>query len=254
MAWVESPANPTLALTDFAAVSAWAKVSGIVTVADNTFSTPLGSKPLSHGIDIVVHSATKYLAGHGDLLAGAVLTSRTLKNQVLPWLDHLGSGLDAHGAWLLRRGLSTFPLRFKKHQENALFVAERLQGEEGVETVLYPGLPDFAQRELFERQMLGGGGVVSIVLAEGEGQALKFLSALGLCKIARSLGEPCTLIAHPWSMHYRALSASEKLEGGIDPGLIRIAIGLEDPQDVAGDIQQAVKRSCEATGRFDPVI
>lgn len=254
LAWVESPANPTLALTDFAAVASWAHDNGVLTVADNTFSTPLASKPLTHGIDIVVHSATKYLAGHGDLLAGAILTSRMLKNQVLPWLDHLGSGLDAHGAWLLRRGLSTYSLRFKRHQENAQFVAERLKGIVGVSEVLYPGLSDFRQRLLFEKQMAGGGGVLSIILGGGDPQAHRFLSALRLCKIARSLGEPCTLIAHPGSMHYRALSSAEKLDGGIDPGLIRIAVGLEDPTDVSDDLQQAIAWSNEPVGRFDPVI
>jgi methionine-gamma-lyase len=240
LAWIESPANPTLSLTDFAAVSGWAREQGILTVADNTFSTPLASKPLQFGVDVVVHSATKYLAGHGDLLAGAILTSRRLKNVVLPWLDHLGSGLDAHGAWLLRRGLDTFPLRFERHQNNALAVAEGLLGVDSVANVFYPGLPSFAQRVLFLTQMQGGGGVVSFVLGGGEEQALRFLKGLRRCAIARSLGEPSTLIAHPWSMHYAALSAEDKSLAGIDPGLIRVAVGLEEPAIILEDLAQAI--------------
>ncbi|HWD40691.1 MAG TPA: aminotransferase class I/II-fold pyridoxal phosphate-dependent enzyme [Fimbriimonas sp.] len=243
VAWLETPANPTLDLTDIAAVCGWAKANGVLTVADNTFSTPLGSRPISFGCDVVVHSATKYLAGHGDLLAGAILTSRALKSRILPWLDHLGSALHAHGAWLLRRGLSTFHLRYRRHQENALAVALDLQNVASVRSVLYPGLPGFPQRELFERQMQGAGGVLSFVLEGGEEQARNFLPNLRLCAIARSLGEPCTLIAHPWSMHYNALSDEEKQAAGIDPGLIRVAVGLEEPFHIVEDLASAISRS-----------
>ena len=239
LAWIESPANPTLVLTDFAAVAAWAREHNVLTAADNTFSTPLGSKPISHGVDIVVHSATKYLAGHGDLLAGAILTSKALKNRALPWLDHLGSGLHAHGAWLLRRGLATFPLRFQRHHESAMYVAQELEKSGLVKQVLYPGLRSNPQRALYERQMCGGGGVLSFVLDDEE-QAMRFIRSLKLCAIARSLGEPCTLAAHPWSMHYAALTPEEKLQAGIDPGLIRLALGLEVPYDVLEDIMQAI--------------
>jgi len=227
------------------AVGEWATNNGIITVADNTFSTPLGSRPLAMGVDVVVHSATKYLAGHGDLLAGAILTSRKIKNQILPWLDHLGSALHAHGAWLLRRGLSTFHLRFQRHQENALAVASGLGGVAAVGSVLYPGLPDFPQRDLFVRQMHGGGGVLSFILTGGDEQARTFLPNLKLCAIARSLGEPCTLIAHPWSMHYRALSDIEKTAAGIDPGLIRVAVGLEEPRAIIDDLTSAIARSTQ---------
>jgi methionine-gamma-lyase len=243
LAWIESPANPTLDLTDIRAVSNWAKEKGVITVADNTFSTPLGSRPLDLGVDVVIHSATKYLAGHGDLLAGAILTDTQTKNKILPWLDHLGSALNAHGAWLLRRGLLTLNLRFQRHQANALYVASQLEELESVSEVFYPGLPTFAQRELFESQMKGAGGVVSFVLAGGEDQARAFLPHLRVCAIARSLGEPTTLVAHPWSMHYNALTINEKVTACIPPGLIRVAVGLEDPSTVLADLSQAIEIS-----------
>lgn len=246
LAWIESPANPTLFLTDIVAISTWAKQNGIRTVADNTFSTPLCSQPLALGVDVVVHSATKYLAGHGDLLAGAILNSRHMKAQILPWLDHLGSGLDAHGAWLLRRGLSTFHLRFCRHQESALAIASGLKKVKGISAVMYPGLSDFPQRALFQKQMLGAGGVLSFILKGGEAQAHRFLPCLRLCSVARSLGEPSTLVAHPWSMHYSALASDEKIEVGIDPGLIRVAVGLENPEAILGDLRQAVLSSLDA--------
>jgi cystathionine beta-lyase/cystathionine gamma-synthase len=190
----------------------------------------------------VIHSATKYLAGHGDLLAGAILTSVKTKNKILPWLDHLGSALHAHGAWMLQRGLATFELRFQRHQASALWLAEMLQTMSGVGQVYYPGLKSHPQRELFQRQMTGGGGVVSFELDGDQECVQRFLCRLERIAIARSLGEPKTLVAHPWSMHYRALTDQEKIAAGISPSLIRLAVGLEDRHEILDDIQQALCR------------
>jgi methionine-gamma-lyase len=240
VAWVETPANPTLQLTDLNALGAWAKSRSLISVADNTFSTPMGTRPLTMGIDVVVHSATKYLAGHGDLLAGAIATRREIKDRILPWLDHLGSGLTAHGAWMLRRGISTFPVRFERHQSNATWIAEWLRTHSRVSNLHYPALADNPQRDIYVRQMSGGGGVVSFEIDGGEEAAFEFLRALKICAIARSLGEPRTLVAHPWSMHYAAISPGERQEAGVSASLIRVAVGLENPSDIYCDIEQAL--------------
>ena len=156
LVWLESPSNPTLRLTDMARVARWARKEGLVSVSDNTFATPLCSRPLALGVDVVVHSATKYLGGHGDLLAGAILTdSRTAAARIASWVSLLGCGLSAHEAWLLRRGLSTFPLRMARHNHSAGILAAWLEEHPAVRIVHYPGLPSHPQHALARRPMPG---------------------------------------------------------------------------------------------------
>jgi len=238
LAWVETPSNPMLLLTDLESVARWARDAGILTVADNTFASPIGSKPLDFGIDVVIHSATKYLAGHGDLLAGAILTRRALIDQIAPWVTILGSGLCANGSWLLRRGLATFPLRMARHNASALTIARALSEHPDVARVHYPGLESHPQYDLARRQMPGGcGGVVSF---EVKGDALAVVRNARLCTPAFSLGEPRTLIAHPASMHYASFCAEERRAMGVTDSLIRLAVGLEEPGDILADLDRAL--------------
>jgi Cystathionine beta-lyases/cystathionine gamma-synthases len=246
VAWVETPSNPLLHLTDFEAVSEWARAAGVLTIADNTFASPVGSRPLEYGIDVVIHSATKYLSGHGDLLAGAILTRRELAERIAPWVTILGSGLCAHGAWQLRRGLATFPLRMGRHCESALRIAQALQENPAIAAVHYPGLPSHPQHDLARRQMPGGcGGVVSFEVDPAL-DAVSVVRNTRLCTPAFSLGEPRTLIAHPETMHYAAFPPEERRAMGITRSLIRLAVGLEDPADILRDIEQAIAAAVSA--------
>lgn len=236
--WLESPSNPLLRLTDLEAVASLARSRGVLTVADNTFSTPLGSRPLELGVDVVVHSATKYLSGHGDLLAGAILTRPELAAPIAGWVGTLGAGLSAQAAYLLRRGLYTLHLRYRRHCESTLAVAHWLETHPRVARVNYPGLDSHPQRELALRQLTGGfGGVLSF---EIDGDARPLLHRTRLATPALSLGEPRTLIAHPATMLYHALCLEERHRLGIHDGLIRIAVGLEEPEDIIADLEQAL--------------
>lgn len=240
VAYLESPSNPLLQLTDLEAVSSWARSEGIVTIADNTFASPIGSHPLQLGVDIVIHSATKYLAGHGDLLAGAILTSEENLERIRPWAAMLGCALSAQGAWLLRRGLYTVGLRFRQHCDGALAVARWLEQQPEVEAVYYPGLRSCPQAELASRQLVGGcGGVLSFELSDGW-EARRFVQATQLATPALSLGEPRTLICHPATMLYQALTPCERAKLGVRDNLVRLAVGLEEPDDIIADLRETL--------------
>lgn len=239
--YVESPANPTLTLTDLAGVAAIARERGILTVADNTFATPYNQRPLTLGIDLVLHSATKYLAGHSDVVAGVVVGSRAHISRL--WETHVlfGGVLHPQEAWLLERGLKTFPLRMAGHNANGLAVAEFLAGHTAVCEVYYPGLPDHPQHDQARRQMPGGfGGMVCFDLKGGREAGYQLLQKVRLITLAVSLGGVHSLITHPASTISAVQSDAEIAASGVQPGLVRLSVGLEDAADLIADLAQAL--------------
>jgi methionine-gamma-lyase len=239
---VESPSNPLMTITDLRAVAEIAKARGIVTLADNTFATPLNQRPLELGIDLVFHSATKYLGGHSDLVAGVVLGEASLVEKI--WSNHviIGAALGPFDAWLLLRGLRTMPMRVRQHNENALALASFLERHPAVKQVFYPGLESHPQHELASRQMSGFGGMLSLELQGGYDAADRLLSSLRLVTRAASLGGVESLAVHPASnfLHYMSLEESAKI--GIVPGLVRVSAGLEGQGDLIADFEQALKQ------------
>ncbi|HEX6386618.1 MAG TPA: aminotransferase class I/II-fold pyridoxal phosphate-dependent enzyme [Anaerolineae bacterium] len=239
--YVESPANPTLSLTDLAAVAELARTHDITTVADNTFATPYNQRPLALGIDLVVHSATKYLAGHSDVVAGVVASRADLIEKL--WHNHvmLGGVLHPLEAWLLDRGLKTFSLRMAQHNGNAQAVAEFLSHHLAVREVYYPGLDSHRQRDLAQRQMPGGyGGMVCFDLAGGAAAGYSLLKKVKLITLAVSLGGVHSLITHPASTVSAVQSDEEIAASGVQPGLVRLSVGLEDAADIIADLEQAL--------------
>jgi methionine-gamma-lyase len=239
--YVESPANPTLTLTDLAAVAEVARSHDLLLVVDNTFATPYNQRPLSLGADVVLHSATKYLAGHSDVVAGVIAGRAELVSRL--WHEHVMFGAVLHPleAWLLERGLKTFGLRLAGHNSNAQAVAEFLQEHPAVRRVYYPGLPDFPQSELARRQMVGGfGGMLSFDLHGGRAAGYRLLQKVKLIRLAVSLGGVHSLITHPASTISAVQSDAEIAAAGIQPGLVRLSVGLEDVADVIADLELAL--------------
>jgi methionine-gamma-lyase len=239
--YVESPANPTLALTDLTAAAALARQRGILTVADNTFASPFNQRPLELGVDLVLHSATKYLGGHSDIVAGVVVGREALITRL--WQQHtmLGAVLHPMEAWLLQRGLQTFPLRMALHNQNALAVAGFLERHPAVREVYYPGLASQPQYELACRQMPGGfGGMVCFDLRGGRDTGLALLKRLRLIHLAVSLGGTHSLITHPASTVSVVQSEEAISASGVQPGLVRLSVGLEDAADLIADLRQAL--------------
>ncbi|MCP5308286.1 MAG: aminotransferase class I/II-fold pyridoxal phosphate-dependent enzyme [Zoogloeaceae bacterium] len=237
---VESPSNPTLAITDLAAVAATARARGITTVADNTFASPINQRPGDHGIDLVVHSATKYLGGHSDLVAGVVCGDEAAVQKVWEHAIVLGASSNAFDAWLLLRGLRTLPLRVARQCESALTLARALQAHPAVARVHYPGLECHPQHALARRQMKGFGGVLSIELAGGYDAAKSLVGRLQLVANAVSLGGVETLAVHAASVWEGSLSIAQIEAAGVSTALVRIAVGLEHPEDLVRDFEQAL--------------
>ncbi|MEW5987888.1 MAG: aminotransferase class I/II-fold pyridoxal phosphate-dependent enzyme [Chloroflexota bacterium] len=241
LVYAESPANPTLSLTDLAAVVELARAHNLISVADNTFATPYNQRPLALGFDVALHSATKYLGGHSDVVAGAIVTSKARVADL--WQNHvmLGSVLHPFEAWLLERGLKTFGLRMARHNENALAVAEFLSQHPAVSQVYYPGLPSHPQHELARRQMTGGfGGMVCFDLRGGRAAGFALLRRLKLISLAVSLGGVHSLITHPASTVSQAQTDEEMAASGVRPGLVRLSVGLEEAADLTADLDQAL--------------
>ena len=237
---VETPANPTLALTDLAAVAALARAHGAITVADNTFASPINQRPLAMGIDVVVHSATKYLGGHHDLTAGAIVASAALVERVWDSAIVLGSVLGPHDAWLLLRGMRTLGVRVQRSNESALRIARFLQDHPAVERVHYPGLESHPQHELARRQMSGFGGVLAVEVRGGYRDAERVMSRLRVFTHAVSLGGVESLAAHAAAMWAGTLGDDAMRDAGIAPTLIRLSVGLEDADDLIEDLAQAL--------------
>jgi len=239
--YLESPTNPTLKLVDIARVARVARARGIPTFIDSTFASPFNTRPHELGIDGVLHSATKYLGGHSDLLAGALAGSSSLVSRVKSHLRVLGGILDPHAAYLLLRGMKTLELRVKRHNENALEIARFLLGHDRVRAVHYPMLESHPQYELARRQMKGGGGVLSFEVAGGLEEAKRFANALELVRVAPSLGSVESLLSIPCLTSHAMLSPEERRRAGIADGLVRLALGVESPEDLVSDLSRALE-------------
>ncbi|HLS55394.1 MAG TPA: aminotransferase class I/II-fold pyridoxal phosphate-dependent enzyme [Zeimonas sp.] len=239
---VETPSNPTMTLTDLHAVAGAARAAGAISVADNTFATPLNQQPLSFGIDVVVHSATKYLGGHHDLIAGAVVTRGELLDRIWQSTIALGSTLGAFDAWLLLRGMRTLSLRVARANDNALAIARFLEKHPAVEAVHYPGLDSHPQHALARSQMRGFGGVLAVRLHGGYERTQRFVSRLRLFTQAVSLGGVESLVVHAAAMVRGTLDDRQMQAAGIAPNLVRLACGIEDTGDLVADLGQALEQ------------
>lgn len=242
--YFETPANPNMRLVDIRRVSEIARAAGAVTVVDNTYATPRLTRPIELGADLVVHSATKYLGGHGDLVAGLVVgDAETIGRIRLEGLkDMTGAVMAPFNAMLILRGLKTLSLRMERHSASALAVAQMLNAHPAVASVWYPGLADFPQHDLARRQMALPGGMIAFELTGGLAAGRETMNRLGLIGRAVSLGDAESLIQHPASMTHSTYTPEERAAYGISDGLIRLSVGLEDPEDLLEDLEQALPR------------
>ena len=237
---VESPTNPTLEVVDLAAVCASAHARGLTVIVDNTFATPLLQRPLVLGADLVMYSLTKALAGHSDLVGGALAGPRARIDAARATMKVLGGCLDPHAAFLVLRGLKTLHLRVPRQCENALLLARRLDGHSAVLRVLYPGLPSHPGHDVARRQMSAFGGMLTLVLAGGLPAAERFYDRLRLVARAASLGGVESLASLPVHTSHHGLPDEELREAGIDPGMVRLSLGVEDADDLIADVEQAL--------------
>ncbi len=235
--YLELPTNPGLRIPDPRPVAELAHANGIVLVADTTFATPFNLRARDHGVDVVVQSATKYLGGHSDLVAGVVTGPEVVLARVEAMLRLYGPALDPHAAWLLDRGLRTLPLRVQTQNRTARVLAQWLEGRAEVERVLYPGLPGHPDHHLAREMFRGHGGVLAVVLRGGAPAADAFCSALEVAAPAPSFGGPETLVSQPRFTSHRGVSQGELDAQGIVEGFVRIAVGLEDPDDLQRDLE-----------------
>lgn len=238
--FLETPSNPLCRLVDIACVAAIAKAHGVLLVVDNCFLTPALQQPLALGADVVVHSATKYIDGQGRCLGGAVCGNRELMTQVLTFQRSGGACLSPFNAWVLLKGLETLRIRMEAHSRSALAIAEWLQRQPGVTGVNYPGLPTHPQHELACRQQRGFGGVLSFTVAGGREAAWRLIDGTRLVSITANLGDAKTTIVHPATTTHGRLSEDERKAQGITEGLIRIAVGLEDVDDIREDLARGL--------------
>lgn len=242
MIWVETPTNPLLKLADLAAIADIAKRHRLISVADNTFASPALQRPLESGFDIVVHSATKYLNGHSDVVAGlAVVGTNDDLAQQLGYLQNaVGGVLDPFSSFLTLRGIRTLALRMERHSSNALQLAEWLQTHPEVEKVYFPWLETHPQYHLARQQMSQPGGMISIVVRGNEKRAEEVIRKLKLFTLAESLGGVESLVSQPFSMTHASIPLEQRLSNGIVPQLIRLSVGIEDAEDLRADLAQAL--------------
>jgi cystathionine gamma-lyase len=247
--WIETPSNPMLKLIDLAAVAEIGRTAGAVTVADNTFASPWVQRPIEHGFDVVMHSATKYLNGHSDVIGGVVVVRENAA-----FAERLGFLQNATGAvpspfdsFLVLRGLKTLHLRMRTHCENALRIAEWLEQHSAVERVIYPGLRSHPQHELAARQMNGFGGMITLLITGGLDETRRFLERCRVFALAESLGGVESLIEHPAIMTHASVPPAQRTELGIADNLVRLSVGVEDVEDLIGDLHQALSSSRAGT-------
>ena len=242
--WIETPTNPTLKISDIEAIAKIAKASGCWLCVDNTFASPALQQPLSLGADIVVHSATKYLGGHSDLIAGLVVTKEKELGEKIKFIQNAsGAILSPFDSWLVIRGIETLPLRVKQHCINAQAVAEFLETHPAVDKVYYPGLKSHFNHEVAAKQAKGFGGIVSFTLKEDtEAAATSLVTATNYFKLAESLGGVKSLLCHPAQMTHKSIPAEKRKAAGVADSLIRLSVGLEEAQDLIADLEQALTR------------
>lgn len=241
--YIETPINPTMQLVDLEMVATVAKDKGIPVVVDNTFCSPYLQQPISHGCDVVIHSATKYICGHGDVIAGVVVGKKDfIKKMSQTTQKDIGGVISPFDAWLLLRGIKTLPIRMDRHCENAGRLYEYLKNHPKIETIYYPGddrRPDYS---IMSKQMKKPGGMISFSLKGTKETAQEFMNSLKLIKLAVSLGDPETLIQHPASMTHAVIPKKERIKMGIDDTLLRLSVGLEAFEDIRLDLEEALDK------------
>jgi methionine-gamma-lyase len=242
MVFLETPANPTMKVCDIAAISAMARQTDAATIVDNTFATPMFQKPLQLGADAVLHSCTKYIGGHADLLGGVVVGSREFIKNMIPIVNITGLTMAPHEAGLCIRGLKTLHVRMEKHAKKAREVAMFLEAHRKIAWVRYPGLPSHPQYEVIQKQMSGFGGMLSFGVVGGIEAGRKLMNSLELCSLAVSLGAVDTLIQHPASMTHAGVPKEVRTQTGITDDLVRLSVGIEEPEDIIADLDQALER------------
>jgi cystathionine beta-lyase/cystathionine gamma-synthase len=253
--WIESPTNPTLKISDIAAISQIAKANDILLCVDNTFASPIAQKPLNLGADIVVHSATKYISGHSDLIAGLVVTATQELGDKIKFIQNAsGAILGPFDSWLVIRGIETLSLRIKAHAENAQKVAEYLLEEKLVKNVYYPGLPTHHNHEIAKKQQKYFGGVVTFDLViDDKDLASQIVSNTKLFKLAESLGGVKSLCCLPCEMTHKSIPAEKRYSAGVTDSLIRLSVGLEDADDLIADLKQAIAAAVTANANAQSV-
>lgn len=239
--WIETPTNPLLKIVDIQALAAISRKNNLILVVDNTFASPYFQRPLTLGADIVVHSTTKYLSGHSDIIGGAVITSDPYLYEPLKFYQNaIGAVPSPFDSWLVLRGLKTLAVRMREHEKNALFIAYFLANHPKIDRVYYPGLPSHPQHSLARQQMSGFGGMISIGLKGGLTEAKAFTSRLQLFLLAESLGGVESLVCYPSLMTHGAMPEKERLKRGITPALLRLSIGIENKNDLKQDLERAL--------------
>jgi len=242
LVYLETPTNPLLKLVDIRAAARLAHRARALVVVDNTFATPALQQPIALGADIVLHSTTKYLGGHSDIIGGALVVKEAKRGEQYTWLQNaVGAVPSPFDCFLALRGIHTLGVRMRAHGESARAVAEALSSSRGVRRVLYPGLPSHPQHALARRQMAGYGGMVSVELEGGKRAALRFLKGLRVFTLAESLGGVESLVDHPASMTHASVPRRERESHGVTDGLVRLSCGIEDPADLADDVRRALR-------------
>jgi cystathionine gamma-lyase len=239
--WIETPTNPLLKIVDIQALAAISKKNNLILVVDNTFASPYFQRPLELGADIVVHSTTKYLSGHSDIIGGAVITSDPYLYEPLKFYQNaIGAVPSPFDCWLVLRGLKTLAVRMCEHEKNALFIAYFLANHPKIDRLYYPGLPSHPQHTLARQQMSGFGGMISIELKGGLAAVKAFTSRLQLFLLAESLGGVESLVCYPPLMTHSAMPEKERLKRGITPALLRLSIGIENKNDLKRDLERGL--------------
>ena len=242
--YIETPANPTMEITDLKACAEIARKHNLILVVDNTFATPYLQKPLDLGADVVLHSVTKFINGHADIVGGIVVTKeKSLYDKIRHAMVYMGCNMDPHQAFLVIRGLKTLALRVERNQENAVKVAHFLENHPKIAWIKYPGLKSHPQFELAKQQMNGTGSMISFGVKGGLEAGRKLMDSVHLATLAVSLGGVETLIQHPASMTHAAVSKEDKLKAGITDDLVRLSVGIEDVNDIIADLNQALGKS-----------
>ncbi|POF34897.1 O-succinylhomoserine sulfhydrylase [Roseibium marinum] len=239
--FLESPTNPTLEIIDIAAVAEIAKEAGARLIVDNVFATPMYQSPLQLGADVVVYSATKHIDGQGRCLGGVVLSDEEwITEEVMPFVKHTGPHMSPFSAWVLLKGLETLPIRVARQSESAAQIADFLAGKPKVKQLIYPGRDDHPQADVARRQMRGGSTMLALEIEGGKEAAFRFTNALEIVRISNNLGDAKSLITHPATTTHQSIGEEARAELGINDGILRLSVGLEDPQDLLEDVEKAL--------------
>jgi cystathionine gamma-lyase len=240
MVWIETPTNPLLQIVDIAAIGELAHKAGAIYAVDNTFASPYLQQPIKLGADLVVHSTTKYLGGHSDVVGGAVIGRKELMGPIAFYQNAAGGVPGPFDSWLVLRGIKTLAVRMDRHCSNARQLADWLVKHPGIGRVYFPGLPSHPGHELAKKQMRDFGGMISVSIKGGKEAALKFMTRTKLFSLAESLGGVESLVCHPATMTHASIPADIRIARGIDDGLVRLSVGIEDVADLQADLQQAL--------------